>query len=110
MSYCVIELNAETVRRCGHTGVPITEGDVADEAVLRHAGVQDASILLLLVPDEHAVLAATEIAHRLNPSLRIIARCTYTSSGLEAHRRGANETIVAEQVVAREVLRLLGQT
>jgi CPA2 family monovalent cation:H+ antiporter-2 len=106
LDYCVIELNAETVRRCGHAGVPITEGDVADEHVLVHAGVEHATTLMLLVPNEQAVLTAVPIARRLNAGLYIVARCNYTSNGLEAHRRGANESIVAEQVVAQEVLRL----
>ncbi|HEV7298123.1 MAG TPA: NAD-binding protein [Tepidisphaeraceae bacterium] len=106
-AYCVIELNPATVDRCGHTGTPIIEGDVTDEATLRQAGAESADVLLLLVPNEKAVLAAIPIARRLNPNLKIVARCNYTSSGLEAQRRGANETIVAEQTVALEVLRLL---
>jgi len=107
ISFCVIELNPATVDRCGHTGVPIIQGDVADEATLRRAGVEHADVLLLLVPDEKAVLAAIPLARKLNDRLRIVARCAYTSSGLEAHRIGANETIIAEQVVAKEVQRLL---
>lgn len=107
VSFCVVELNAATVLRCEHNGVPIIEGDVADESTLIRAGVPQAEILLLLVPNEKAVLATIPIARRLNPTIKIVARCAYISSGLEAHRRGADETIVAEQVVAREVLRLL---
>lgn len=107
VSFCVIELNPATVDRCGHTGVPIIQGNVADEATLRRAGVEHADVLLLLVPDEKAVLAAIPLARKLNRTMKIVARCAYTSSGLEAHRIGADETIVAEQVVAREVHRLL---
>lgn len=107
ISYCVIELNPSTVERCGHTGVPIIQGTVADEQTLRRAGVERADVLLLLVPDEKAVMAAIPLARKLNSAMKIVARCSYTSSGLEAHRIGADETIVAEQVVAREVQRLL---
>jgi voltage-gated potassium channel Kch len=107
VSFCVVELNPATVQRCEHVGVPIIEGDVADEATLLRAGVPQAEVLLLLVPNDKAVLAAIPIARRLNGQMKIIARCSYISSGLEAHRRGADETIVAEQVVAREVIRLL---
>ena len=107
VSFCVIELNPTTVHRCEHVGVPIIEGDVSEEATLLRAGVPQADVLLLLVPNEKAVMTAIPIARRLNPTMKIVARCTYTSTGLEAHRRGADETIIAEQVVAREVLRLL---
>ncbi len=69
--------------------MPIIQGDVADEATLRRAGVERADVLLLLVPDEKAVLAAIPLTRKLNRSLKIVARCAYTSSGLEAHRIGA---------------------
>jgi CPA2 family monovalent cation:H+ antiporter-2 len=98
--FCVIELNPETVRRCGHAGVPIIEGNVTDEAVLRQAGVGSASLIVLAVPNEPAVLAAVAICRRLNAAARIIARCTFTSGGMEAIRQGADHTVVAEQVVA----------
>ena len=98
--YCVIELNPETVRRCGHAGVPIVEGNVTDETVLRHAGVQHAALIVLAVPNEPAVLAAVAVCRRLNPHARIVARCNFTSGGMEALRRGADQTVVAEQVVA----------
>ncbi|HLL88569.1 MAG TPA: NAD-binding protein, partial [Tepidisphaeraceae bacterium] len=98
--YCVIELNPETVRRCGHVGVPIIEGNATDEAVLRHAGVETASLIVLAVPNEPVVLAAVTVCRRLNPHARIVARCNFTSGGLEALRRGADQTVVAEQVVA----------
>jgi voltage-gated potassium channel Kch len=87
--------------------VPIIEGDVALEETLRQACVDRADTLLLLVPNEKAVLTAIPIARRMNENLKIIARCSFTSSGLKATRHGATETVIAEQVVAREVLRIL---
>jgi CPA2 family monovalent cation:H+ antiporter-2 len=105
--YCVIELNPETVRRCGHSGVPIIEGNVTDEVVLRHAGVERATLIVLAVPNEPAVLAAVAICRRLNPTARIVARCNFTSGGLEALRRGADQTVVAEQVVATALTNLI---
>jgi voltage-gated potassium channel Kch len=107
--YCIIELNPKTVQRCEPSGIPIIEGDVTNEETLIDACVERADTLLLLVPHEKAVLAAIPIARRLNANLKIIARCAFISSGLQAIRRGANETIVAEQIVAGEVSRILGQ-
>lgn len=105
--YCVIELNPDTVTRCGKVGVPIIAGDVNDEAILRLAGIQQARALVLAVPNDDAVLSAITIARKLNPSIEIIARCNFISAGLEATRRGAREVVVAEQAVANELLRVL---
>jgi CPA2 family monovalent cation:H+ antiporter-2 len=105
--YCVVELNPQTVQRCGKSGTPIIAGSVADEATLRAAGIEAASMLIIAVPNDHAVLDAILIAKRLNPTIHIVARCAFTSAGLEATRRGADKVIVAEQVVANELVRLL---
>lgn len=101
--FCVIELNPQTVERCAHVGVDIIAGDVCDEQTLIRAGVERAALLVLAVPSDPAVLEAVRLARRLNPGLRILARCRFISSGMEAHRRGADEVIVEEQVVAREL-------
>jgi CPA2 family monovalent cation:H+ antiporter-2 len=105
--YCVVELNAQTVTRCTRIGVSIIEGDVREEAVLQRAGIATASTLALAMPDEQQTLAALQVARRLNPTIRILARCTFTSAGLQAHRLGADAVVVAEQVVAMEFARVL---
>ncbi|HSU66634.1 MAG TPA: NAD(P)-binding protein [Tepidisphaeraceae bacterium] len=105
--FCVVELNRQTVERCAHRGVHIIEGDVCDEQTLRRAGAERSSLLVLAVPSDPAVLEAIRVARRLNPKLRIVARCRFISSGLEAHRRGASEVVVEEQVVGSEMTRLL---
>jgi voltage-gated potassium channel Kch len=105
--YVVIEQNEPIVERCAGTGVPIAAGDVRDEQVLKRAGIERATIFAIAVPIESVVLEAVRVARRLNPTVRIIARCTYISGGLEAARRGADETIVAEEIAAKEFIRLL---
>ncbi len=52
-----------------------------------------------------AALRATEIANRIRPAIYIIASTRYTSTGLEALKKGADEVIVAEQAVAMEFYR-----
>lgn len=105
--FCVIELNPQTVERCSHRGVHIIAGDVCNEESLRKAGVEHATLLVLAVPSDPAVLQAVRLARRLSAAVRIIARCRFISSGMEAHRLGANEVVVEEQAVAREMTRLL---
>ena len=107
--YVVIEQNKSIVDRCSASGVTIVGGDTRDQQVLLRAGIDRADIFAVAVPDEAAVLQAVQAARALNPKLQIIARCTFISGGLEAVRRGADQTIVAEQIVAREFMRLLDE-
>jgi voltage-gated potassium channel Kch len=109
VSFCVVELNPETVERCVHRGVHIIAGDVCNEQTLRDAGVDRATLLVLAVPSDPAVLEAVRVARRLSADVRIIARCRFISSGMEAHRRGANQVIIEEQVVGAEMTRLLDE-
>ena len=109
LPYCVLELNATTVHRCEKSGVHIVEGDVADPEVLRLAHIESAAALIIAIPDEKAALQATEVARKLNPSLKIISRTHYISAGIEAKARGADAVIVAEQVVAQEMSRVVDE-
>ncbi len=107
--FCVVELNTVTVARLVKAYVTIIEGDGRDEAVLRAAGVEGAKWIIVAIPDEHTAVQIVTVARRLNTSARILARCHYTSTSLEALRQGANQVIVAEQAVAREMGAALDQ-
>src|SRR4051812_13884520 len=107
MSFCVIERNDETVGRCRKSGLCMVEGDAGDPAVLRKAGLDRAVLFACTVPNDAAMYEAVAEARRLNPAVRILARCRYVSSGIEATRRGADEVVVEEQVVAQAFESLL---
>jgi CPA2 family monovalent cation:H+ antiporter-2 len=107
LPYIVIEQNESIVQRCSATGASIIAGDVRSEHAMLRAGIERASLLALTVPIENVVLEAVSIARKLNPKVRIIARVQYISAGLDAVRRGADEAVVAEELAAREFVRLL---
>jgi len=99
----IIEKNPETVSRAAAAGWPIQVGDALESGVLRQAGIEHADIFGAMMPDETDVLRCVQLARNLNSKVRIIARCSFMSGGLEAIRRGASEVVVAEQAVAREL-------
>lgn len=100
LSYTIIEKNAVTVATQKALGRDILEGDVLDADTLMEAGLGRAAILALTIPDEDAVLSATELARRLKPDIYIIARTNYSSKGMRASQLGADEVVKAEQAVA----------
>jgi voltage-gated potassium channel Kch len=99
--FCVVELNPETVRRCSKAGLPIIQGNVVEEPTLRRAGIERAGFLALAMPNEEAVLEALVLARRLNPSIRILARCRHVSTALEAMKRGADGVVSEEEVIGQ---------
>jgi voltage-gated potassium channel Kch len=104
--YMVIDSNPQTAERCG-PGEPIVTGDARRPEVLKAAGIERATLFAATVPDENVVLQTVEEARRLNPSVRIVARCHYTSTGMRARQRGASDVVVSEQEVAKELNRLV---
>ena len=107
-SYTVIENNAEVVERCLPGGLHIIQGDARDPGVLREAGIERATDVAVTVPNDQMSLAVVEQARKLNRTARIIARCTFVSGGMEAARLGADDTVIAEHVVAQEFARMIG--
>lgn len=105
ISFVVVETNRQTCETQGNLGINMVHGNISDESALRRAGVETARVLALTVPDEEAAIRATEIANRIRPEIHIIAGTRYTSTGLQALQRGADEVIVAEQAVAQEFYR-----
>jgi CPA2 family monovalent cation:H+ antiporter-2 len=107
IEYVVVDTNRTTIEAQRKIGRGVIEGNIADEATLRAAGIDSASILALTVPDEEAVLKATRLARQLNPNIYIVARTLYSSSGMQAAQFGADEVVKAEQVVARQFYEML---
>ncbi|MCG8408825.1 MAG: NAD-binding protein [Phycisphaerales bacterium] len=105
IDYLVVELNPDTCDTQRTLGTAVIEGDISHESILQRAGIDTASVLALAIPDEEAALRATEIAHARRPEIHIIASTRYTSTGLQALQKGADEVIVAEQAVAQEFYR-----
>lgn len=106
--FVVVELNPLTVRRTAKAGLNIVEGDIATEPVLRAAGIDRATLLALAIPDDAAVLRTVDLARRINPAVRILARCRRVSTALEATRRGADDVVSEEQIIGAEFARLTG--
>ena len=105
--FVVIELNGQTVDRCTRAGLSIIKGDATTDAALRAAGIDRADLLAVAIPDESTALAVVAAARRLNPTVRILARVNHVSVALEAVKQGADEAVVAEELAAREFVRLL---
>jgi Trk K+ transport system NAD-binding subunit len=104
--YLVIELNPQTCERAAAGGIHIIAGNAADPEILDQAGVARATLIALMVPNDEVVLSAIPYIRGVNSSAHVIARCSFTSTGLEAMRRGADQSIVAEQVIARELVEI----
>ncbi|HWB52905.1 MAG TPA: NAD(P)-binding protein [Tepidisphaeraceae bacterium] len=108
-SYCVIEMNTKTVESRIAANMPMIAGDAKDPEVLRKAGIESARVLVVAVPNDDAALEILRSAKSINPDVRVIVRCAFTSAGFKALQAGASEVVIAEQVVAEQLTRAVLQ-
>ena len=101
--YVVIEMNPETVRLEKSKGESIYYGDASQAAVLEHAGVRNARVLVSTVPDPAASRRAIAEARVLNPGLHIIARTRFDQEVGNLYSLGADEVIPEEFETSVEI-------
>jgi CPA2 family monovalent cation:H+ antiporter-2 len=97
----VIELNIDAVRHIEtEGGITAVHGNATQPETLETAGVAAASTLLLTsagMEDSEGVIRA---ARRLNPSIHVMARCSYLNERGGLSRAGADTVFSAEGEVA----------
>ena len=57
-------------------GLPVVWGDISSEDILRAAGIPQARMLVMAVPEWQAIRLGIDRAKALNPRLFVIARAT----------------------------------
>ena len=76
VSYVVVELNHDALAGPLEQGLPVVWGDISSEDILRAAGIPQARMLVMTVPEWHAIRLGIDRAKRLNPRLFVVARAT----------------------------------
>ncbi len=104
ISFIVLEINPETVRREKKHGVPIIYGDASKEAVLEHVNITTARSIVIAISDASATRRIVELARNLNPSVYIIARTRYASEVTPLYSLGADEVIPEEFETSIEII------
>jgi CPA2 family monovalent cation:H+ antiporter-2 len=103
LPYIIIEMNPETVRVEKEKGEPIYYGDAGQEAVLNHANIKEARIVVLVISDPAATRRTALIARRLNPDVHIIARTRFLQEMEPLYKLGVNEVIPEEFETSVEI-------
>ena len=101
--YLILEMNPDTVRTESLKGEPITYGDATQEAILTHADIKDAHVLVIMIPDASATRRITELARRLSPAVHIIARTRLVREVAPLYELGADEVVPEEFETSIEI-------
>jgi CPA2 family monovalent cation:H+ antiporter-2 len=101
--YVILELNPQTVRQEQENEEPIFYGDATQEAVLLHAGIQRATVLVVAIPDPAGTERVVELARHLNPKLQIVVRTRYLQEIQRLYGLGADDVIPEEFETSVEI-------
>jgi len=101
--YVIIEMNPETIQEERAKGEPIHYGDATRRAVLGHAGIRTAKVLVIVISDPSATRRIVVTARQANPHVRIIARTRYVGDIGDLSSLGADEVIPEEYVTSIEI-------
>ena len=75
----VVEHNPAVARELARRGIPYVYGDIADQSVLKEAGLGTARLLALTLPDPVAIRGVVQAALALNPKIELVVRVHYVS-------------------------------
>jgi monovalent cation:H+ antiporter-2, CPA2 family len=110
LTFVVLELNAENVRRGKDEGLPVYYGDATSEEALGHAHLAEARLLVLLMNDPQAAQRVVDTAKRVAPNVPVLMRTRYLAERATLLKLGANDIVAEEVEGAVEVIaRLLRQ-
>ena len=101
--HVIIEMNPETVRTEKSKGEPIFFGDAIQEAVLKHARIENARVLVAVISDPTATRSIIAMARRLNPKVHVIARTRFLQEMHPLYELGANDVIPEEFETSVEI-------
>jgi CPA2 family monovalent cation:H+ antiporter-2 len=102
--YLVLDTNPDTVKKERRNGELMGYGDATHPAILEHAGVEQARILVSAIADPGATRTITQAAKRINPGLYVLARTRYVEEVEPLYRVGADDVIPEEFETSVEIL------
>ncbi len=99
-----LELNADNVRTGKAAGYPVYYGDGTSEEALRHAHVEQARLVVLLINDVHAAERVLDTLRRVAPDVPVCVRTHYLAQRARLHALGAADVVIEEVEGAVEVI------
>ena len=103
----VIDQNPLNTQQFAQLGFPTISGDAAEQNVLLNAGVDQASLLVICVPEDITSLGIIKKCRSLNQHALIIVRCRYSAQKNEFEKAGANHVLSEEAELSQKLVQSL---
>ena len=104
LNFVLIDDQAEVLSLATEAGLDTIRGNAASADILREAGIDRASALLIAIPEGFEAGGVADVARKLRPDLRIIARAHSREEVTHLLEHGATKVIMGEEEIARQMI------
>jgi CPA2 family monovalent cation:H+ antiporter-2 len=106
---CLVDLSPINLQPYTQAGFCTVAGDASDVQILVLAGVPEAALCVVCVPQDNVAVRIVREIRRINPACRLIVRCRYQSSVSQFSRLGVDVVVVEETEATMGLLRALSR-
>jgi CPA2 family monovalent cation:H+ antiporter-2 len=99
----VVDLNQDHIAIAHRYGLKGILGDATQTEILEHAGVSDARLVVIVLPDLNTSRQLIDHVRDLAPNAQIIVRCRYHLRHWELLNAGADEVVDEEDEVGKQL-------
>jgi CPA2 family monovalent cation:H+ antiporter-2 len=103
-SFVLIDDQYDLPELAKEPGIETVRGNAASIDILHDAGIADASHLLIAIPEGFEAGGIAEIARKLKPGIRIVARAHSAEEVEHLKQHGADRVIRGEEEIARQMI------
>lgn len=103
--FVAVELNAKNVRSGRSKSFPVFYGDASSPEALRHAHLQTARLMLVMINDPQAVYRILDSARVVAKDVPILVRTHYALDREKLLKAGATDVVVEEIEAAHAIVR-----
>ena len=104
---CLIDLSPVNLHPFAQQGVRTVAGDATDREVLDRAYVDEASIVVVCIPDDETAIQIVRELRSTNAHAFVLVRCRYRANIRTLAKLGANQIISEEDEASNAILRML---
>jgi voltage-gated potassium channel len=96
VNFVAIEEKSQLIlaRQKVHKSISVVEGNAVDDDILKEAGIERASAILITLPSDADNVFITLTAKELNPKIKVISRASEENSVTKLKRAGADHVIM----------------
>ena len=103
----IVDLSSAVLENRELSDVPVIVGEASDEEVLSEAGIERASTIAVVLPNDALNVFITLSARNLSDSLQIIARGEKPPTAKKLHQAGANHVVMPAHSGAERISQMI---